>query len=103
MCHAQLELINYSLKHDYSYDHWKEVVNVMIKKERGNYCIHQLCVIHLLYKANLVACYTILWKKLFAKAESRHTINPGQYGGWKGHEVAYLPYTEELKNEIYPK
>jgi hypothetical protein len=42
-------------------------------------------------------------EKIFAQAESWHAINPGQYGGWKGHEVAYLSYTKELKNEIYPK
>ena len=96
---AQLDLINYSLKHGYSYDRWKDVVNVMIEKEQGNHRIHRLRIIHL-YEADLGACYAILWKKLFAKAEANHAINPGQYGGRQGHEASYLPYAEELKTEI---
>jgi hypothetical protein len=99
LCQAQLDLINYSLKHGYSYDRWKEVVNVMIEKDPGNHRVHRLRVIHL-YEADLGACYAILWKKLFAQAERRHEINPGQYGGRQGHEAAYLPYAEELKYEI---
>jgi hypothetical protein len=48
-----------------------------------------------LYEADLGACYAILRKKLFPKAETNQAINPGQ-----GHEAACLPYAEELKTDI---
>eukprot|EP00980_Cylindrotheca_fusiformis_P027514 scaffold20799_cov73-Cylindrotheca_fusiformis.AAC.3 len=99
LLHAQLQLINYGLKHGYAYKRWKNVVNVMIQKETGNNKIHRLRVIHL-YEADLGATFAILWKKMFASAERHHDINDSQYGGRHGHEAAYLPYAEELKYDL---
>jgi hypothetical protein len=48
---AHTAMLNYSLPHSYSFERWKNVVNVMIKKEPGNAKIHRLRVIHL-YKAD---------------------------------------------------
>jgi hypothetical protein len=45
-------IINYSIKHKYSFDRWKIIVNMMIYKEEGNVKINKLRVIHL-YEADL--------------------------------------------------
>jgi hypothetical protein len=48
---AHVAMINYSLKHSYSFKQWKNVVNVMIKKEPGKSKVHRLRVIHI-YEAD---------------------------------------------------
>ena len=37
---AHTAMLNYSLRHSYSFERWKNVVNVMIEKEPGNAKIH---------------------------------------------------------------
>ena len=45
-------MINYAIKHNYAFTRWKNIVNMMILKEEGNFKIHRLCVIHL-YESDL--------------------------------------------------
>jgi hypothetical protein len=96
---AHLSLINYAIRHGYSYERWKSIVTVMIEKDPGNTQIHRLRVIHL-YEFDLGACMAILWKDMLASSEKRGTINDGQYGGRKGREATNLALAEELKIDI---
>ena len=48
---GHLILLNYALKCGYSYNEWKHIVNIMLKKDKGLPKIHRLCVIHL-YEAD---------------------------------------------------
>jgi hypothetical protein len=47
LLHAHLNIINYCLKHGYSMERWKDILNIMILKEPGNTKIHRLRVLHL--------------------------------------------------------
>ena len=47
-----LNLINYSTKHQYSFQRWKTIINMMIYKELRNSHINRLRVIHI-YEADL--------------------------------------------------
>ena len=49
-------MIDYCIKHQYSFKRWKTIVNMMIYKEEGNVKIHQLRVIHI-YEADM----SLLW------------------------------------------
>jgi hypothetical protein len=49
---AQVQLINYAMKHGYVGPSLKTVVNIMIEKDLGKAKIHLMQVNHL-YKANL--------------------------------------------------
>lgn len=51
-------IINYAIKHRYSLERWKTIMNNMIYKEPGNMKIHQLRVIHI-YKADLVLMWGV--------------------------------------------
>ncbi len=64
---ARVTLINYAMRTGYVYDHWKDVVNVMLLKEPKNHKIHRLQVIHL-YEAD---CNLVLG----VKSITRKTIN----------------------------
>lgn len=96
---AHLSMINYALRHGYSYDRWKSIVTVMIQKDPGNTRIHRLRVIHL-YEFDLGACMAIQWKDMLSSSERRGTINDGQFGGRQGREATNLALAEELKVDI---
>jgi hypothetical protein len=96
---AQVSMINYSLKHSYSYTRWKNVVNVMIEKEAGNSKVHRLRVIHI-YEADYNFLLQAKWREMIQKAESDKTLHPGQYGGRAGRDALIPAFIEELKNEI---
>ena len=38
----QVDLLNLTLKHSYSFKRWKTIANVMLHKEAGNFKIHRL-------------------------------------------------------------
>jgi hypothetical protein len=43
---ARIKLINYALRWGFSYDRWKQIINIMILKDPGCNHIHRLQVIH---------------------------------------------------------
>jgi hypothetical protein len=96
---AHTAMLNYSLHHSYSYERWKNVVNVMIAKEPGNSKIHRLRVIHI-YEADYNFLLQAKWRELIKHAESKQTLHPGQYGGRSGRDAKILVFLEELKTEI---
>jgi hypothetical protein len=96
---AHTAMLNYSLRHSYSFDRWKNVVNVMIEKEQGNSKIHRLRVIHI-YEADYNFLLQAKWRALIQHAEAENTLHPGQYGGRSGRDAKILVFIEELKTEI---
>eukprot|EP00957_Ditylum_brightwellii_P032713 2479791-Ditylum_brightwellii.AAC.1 len=55
----QVAMIKYALKHNYSYERWKNIVNVILLKEPGNNKIHKRRVI-LIYDADYSAMIGII-------------------------------------------
>ena len=66
---AYITMINYATKHNYSFDRWKTIVNMMIYKESGNSFINRLRVIHI-YEADLSLLVGCKWKEAL-----NHNIN----------------------------
>lgn len=96
---AHVAMINYLLLQSHSYSRWKNVVNVMIKKEPGNSKIHRLRVIHL-YEADYNFLLQEKWCGLISHAEERNLLHPGQYGSCPSQDALIPAFLEELKNEI---
>jgi hypothetical protein len=99
LLNAHLNIINYCLKHGYSLDRWKNILNIMILKEPGNTKIHWLRVIHL-FEADYNLILSVKWRQQIKHAEDRELLNEGQYGSRSGNEAPTLPFLEELKNDI---
>ena len=53
--------MNYAIKHEYVYKRWRNVVNMMILKEEGNFKIHWLQVIHI-FEADYNLLLAVKWK-----------------------------------------
>lgn len=95
---GRLQLINYAIKWGYSFDRWKEIVNVMILKDPGVFRIHRLRVIHI-YEADYNLILGIKWRQLMHHAIDHNLLNKSQYGRPGGNPTAPV-FVEELENEI---
>ena len=93
---AYLGLINYSLKHRYSYNRWKTIVNAMIHKETNNNKIHRLRVIHL-YETDLNFMMGLKWKQALHNSEKLNNLHQGQYGSRPGKCPKTIALMEELR------
>ena len=91
-----VHMINYAIKHKYSLERWKTIVNMMIYKEPGNVKIHRLRVIHL-YEADLSLLLGVKWRTVMQNAVQQKTLHQGQYGGLPGRDCTSLTYLEELR------
>ena len=89
-------MINYAIKHRYSYERWKHIVNMMLYKEEGNVKIHRLRVIHL-YEADLNFLLGLKWKDAIHKSQRDQTLNSGQYGGCPGKDPTTVTLLEEAR------
>ena len=96
---AHVSMINYAIKQSYSYARWKNVVNVMIKKEPGNSKVHRLRVIHI-YEADYNFILQAKWQTLIQHAEKHQVLLTGQYGSRSGRDTLIPAFLEEMKNEI---
>eukprot|EP00957_Ditylum_brightwellii_P074725 5679665-Ditylum_brightwellii.AAC.1 len=94
-----VDLINYALKHQYSYQCWKPIVNVILQRDKGHNKIHQICIVHI-YKADYFAMTGIIWRNLIKSSEEGQTLNNGQVGGRAGCEANTLTLMEELETDI---
>ena len=72
--------ISYALRHGYSFERWRQVVNAMIEKDPGNPRIHRLRVIHL-YENDYNMLMGIKFRQVIHKCIDNDQINPGCYGG----------------------
>ena len=93
-----LNMINYALKHKYSFERWKDVTNVMIYKVPGNTFIHRLRVIHI-FEADLNLMYCVKWREALHAADKHNRLNPCQFGGRPGKQAATLTAMEEWRYE----
>eukprot|EP00957_Ditylum_brightwellii_P135520 10333261-Ditylum_brightwellii.AAC.1 len=72
-----VDLINYTLKHRYSYKQWKTIMNIILQKDKG-----------------------IIWQNLIKYAKEQGTLNSSQVGGRAGCNANTLTLMEELKTDI---
>ena len=93
---AYRTIINYAIRHRYSFKRWKNITNMMIYKDPGNVKIHRLRVIHL-YEADLNFILGLKWKDALHKAQQENTLHPGQYGSRPGREPQTVTLLEELR------
>eukprot|EP00957_Ditylum_brightwellii_P129443 9874719-Ditylum_brightwellii.AAC.1 len=86
---AQVDMVNYAVKYKYSYERWKNIVNIIIQKESGNNKIHKIRFIYIC-KADYSAMTVIIWRSLIQSSERRKTVHKGQVGGRAGHNANTL-------------
>ena len=55
-------ILNYAIRHNYSYKRWKQILNFMIYKEQGNVKINRLRVIHI-YEADYNFLIGAVWRE----------------------------------------
>jgi hypothetical protein len=94
------ELLNYALKHGYSFQRWSKVVNVMLQKDPGNPRIHRLRIIHL-YEADYNLLLAVKWRQVLHLAEDKHLLNEGLYGSRPGRSAHDPVLIEVLQHEMY--
>ena len=97
---AVTDLLNYALKHRYSYERWRTVINVMLKKDANNPRIHRLRVIHI-YEADYNLMLAVKWRQAMHFAEDRKLLNDGLYGSRPGRTAHDPVLLEILQHEIY--
>ena len=96
IANVYIAIINYCIRHRYSLDRWKVIVNMMIYKEPGNVKIHRLRVIHL-YEADLGLLWGAQWGSSMRTAVRDRTLHQGQFGGLPGRDCTSLTFFEELR------
>jgi hypothetical protein len=79
LVNAHVQLINYAIKHKYTFERGKTIVSVMIQKEPGNTKIHGLNMIHI-YEADFNCLIGVKWRQLLHEATHKQTLHPGQHG-----------------------
>ena len=94
-----INLLNYAIKWEYSYERWKMIVTRMIQKSAGDNRIHRLRVIHL-YEADFSLICGVFWRKLLHNAEDENTLNEGTYGGRANRNAHMPPFMDNMMNEI---
>ena len=92
-------ILNYAIRHNYSYKRWKQILNFMIYKEQGNVKINRLRVIHI-YEADYNFLIGAVWREAIQHAQELGKINQGQYGGCPGRDCTSVTYLEELRRDI---
>ena len=98
LLHLRLQLINYALQHGYSYNRWKQIVNVMLLKKPGDIRIHRLRVIHI-YEADYNLVLSMCWRNAIHDAEDNAILNEGQFGGRPGRTAHDPVFIEEQVQE----
>ena len=97
-CH--IKVINYVIKHRYSLERWRTIMNNMIYKEPDNVKIHQLPVIHIyiyIYKADLSLMQGVKWGSSMQTSVNERTIHRGQYGRLPGRDCTTITFLEEAQ------
>jgi hypothetical protein len=97
---AHTMILQYALKHGYSYKRWSSVVNVMLEKDAGNPRIHRLRVIHL-YEADYNLVLAVKWREALHHAEDSQLLNQGLYGSRPGRSAIIPVQIEIMQNAIY--
>jgi hypothetical protein len=98
---GQLDLLNYSIKHSYYYEHWKKVATFMIRKDQNSSRIHRLRVIRL-YEADLNLLLGVKWRSLSHHCIDNALLNPGQFGGLPGKDAMKNYNGKQLEPVVRP-
>ena len=94
----QMRILQYAIKHQYSFERWRKIVNAMLLKETGDYRLHRLRVIHL-YEADLNLLLGTKWRNLVHHAIDNNLFNPYQFGGLPGRDAHSPAFLEVLQWE----
>lgn len=89
-------MINYAIKHRYTYVRWRKIVTQVIYKILGNKKIHKLRINHL-YEADLNFLLGYKWRAAIRFAQDNEWINTSQYGGVPGREATGVSLHEEFR------
>ena len=89
-------MINYAVKHRFSYLRWKQNVNNMIYNEQGNQKVHRLRVIHI-YKSDLNFLLGLKWKTGLHHGMKLGHLHEGQYGSIPVKQPQTICLLEELR------
>ena len=93
------QILNICILGGHTLHRWKNITNLMIFKESGNFQIHKLRIIHL-YEADLNLLFAVKWRQLLKAADQLEAVNVSQFGGRPGQEATTPPLMEELKIDI---
>jgi len=93
-------MMDIAVTHTHTYDWWKTIWTLLLKKDPGDSKIDRLCTIHL-YEAD----YNLLLKWFSSKgfilhSKKAHCITDSQGGGHPGHSVIDLTITKVLSYEV---
>ena len=67
-------ILDYEIRHNYSYKRRKQILNFMIYKEQGNVKIHRLQVIHI-YEVDYNFIIGAVWREAIQHAQKLGKIN----------------------------
>jgi hypothetical protein len=95
---GQLDLLNYAIRHSYTYNRWKKVATFMIRKDSDSSKVHRLRVIHL-YEADLNLLLGVKWRSLIHHCTDHSLLNSGRFGGLPGRDAMTPIFLEELQWE----
>jgi hypothetical protein len=93
---AQHSIVSYGIKHAYTFDWWKQVVNAMIEIDPGNPQLHRLHVIHL-YESDYNSLLGIKMRQVIHNAEDRKSLNIGLYGSRATQQAVDPAFNEVLQ------
>lgn len=94
--YVQHGVVSYGIKHGYTFNRWKQVVNAMIEKEPGNPQLHRLRVIHL-YESDYNSLLGIKMRQVLHKAEDLQSLHPGTYGSRATRQAVDPTFIEVLQ------
>ena len=97
---SHTKLLQYALKHRYTFQRWSEVVNIMLEKDPGNPRIHRLRVIHI-YEADYNLLLAVKWRQALHYAEDTNLLNKGLYGSRPGRSATTPVNIEIMQHAIY--
>ena len=95
----QVGLLNNAIRHQYSFERWQKIVNVMILKEPSNIKIHRLRVIHL-YEQDYNLLLAVKWRKLIQHGAQHQLLHASQFGAVPGRDAVIPTMIEEFQYEI---
>ena len=96
---AHVAVINYCIRNNYVLDRWKNIVNVMIRKDKTNSRINRLRVLHI-YEADYQLMTGVKWREALHKAEDYDLLNDGTFGSRPNRSAKQPVFLKEMEYEI---
>ena len=96
---AHVAVVNYCIRHNYVLNRWKDIVNVMIRKDATNSRINRLRVLHI-YEADYQLMTGVKWREALHQAEDHDLLNDGAYGSRPRRSAKQPVFIEEMEYEI---